>query len=137
MNKQREILKAVINSKETLETYIHGTPFETVAAWLALSDAVASALEEVPVLKGGTQREAMVEVLAQSFKDGGFVEHATDVDNNDRDNCKDDGCDGCDDCEHCDSQNECNFYNKAIEQGLSKDEAMLLTLLGRIIGGKK
>ena len=50
---------------------------------------------------------------------------------------KDDGCDGCDDCEHCDSQDECKLYNKAIEQGLSKDEAMLLTLLGKIIGGKK
>ena len=125
---QKEILKAVINSKENLETYIHGTPFETVAAWLALSDAVARALEEAPVLKGGDQRKAMLEILAQSFKDN-VGENAKDADDADDDDCSD--------CEHCDSQEECDFYNKAVEHGLSKDEAMLLTLLGKIIGGKK
>lgn len=88
------------------------------------------------MLKGADQRQAMLGILAQSFEDKNFVKRADD-DDNDRDNCKDDGCDGCDDCEHCDSQDECKLYNKAIEQGLSKDEAMLLTLLGKIIGGKK
>lgn len=123
---QKEILKATITSEERLETYIHGNPFETVAAWLALSDAVARALEEAPVLKGGDQRKAMVEILAQSFKDK-VGENAE---------AKDDD-DDCSDCEHCDSQEECDFYNKAVEHGMSKEEAMLLTLLGKIIGGKK
>lgn len=131
MKKQKEILKAVINGEERLETYIHGTPFETVAAWLAISDAVVRALEEAPVLKGGDQRKAMLEVLAQSFKDN-VVENAKDADNAD----DDDDCDD-DDCNDCDSQEKCDFYNKAVEHGLSKDEAMLLTLLGKIIGGKK
>lgn len=133
----QEVLKAVVNNEGNVHTMIHGNGVEMIAAWLALSDAVARALEEKPILKGSSQRQAMLGILAQSFEDKNLVERTTDVDNNDRDNCKDDGCDGCDDCEHCDSQNECNFYNKAIEQGLSKDEAMLLTLLGRIIGGKK
>ena len=132
---QKEILKAIITSEERLETYIHGNPFETVAAWLAISDVVASALEEASVLKGSSQREAMVEILAQSFKDK-LGENAEVKDDDDCDECDDDD-DECNDCGHCDSQHECSFYNKAVEHGMSKEEAMLLTLLGKIIGGKK
>lgn len=113
---------------------IHGNVIEMISAWLAISEAIARALEERPMLKGADQRQAMLGILAQSFEDKNFVKR-TDDDDNDCDDCKDDGCDGCDDCEHCDSQN--SFFNEAIEQGLSKDEAMLLTLLGKIIGGKK
>lgn len=135
---KKEILTVAIDNEGSAYTKIRGNGLEMIGAWLALSDAVARALEEKPLLKGADQRKAMLALLAESFEDKEFLDRrATYVGNNDRDNCKDDGCDGCDDCEHCDSQNECNFYNKAIEQGLSKDEAVLLTLLGRIIGGKK
>lgn len=133
---QKEVLKAVVDSTGNMHTMIYGNVIEMISAWLAISEAIARALEERPMLKGADQRQAMLAVLTQSFEDGKIVERADD-DDNDRDNCKDDGCDGCDDCGHCDSQHECSFFNKAIEQGLSKDEAMLLTLLGKIIGGKK
>lgn len=133
---QKEVLKAVVDTAGNLHTMIYGNVIEMISAWLAISEAIARALEERPMLKGADQRQAMLGILAQSFEDKNFVKRADD-DDNDRDNCKDDGCDGCDDCEHCDSQDECKLYNKAIEQGLSKDEAMLLTLLGKIIGGKK
>ncbi len=133
---QKEVLKAVVDTAGNLHTMIHGNVIEMISAWLAISEAVARALEERPMLKGADQRQAMLGILAQSFEDKNFVKR-TDDDDNDCDDCKDDGCDGCDDCEHCDSQDECKLYNKAIEQSLSKDEAMLLTLLGKIIGGKK
>jgi hypothetical protein len=123
---QKEVLKAVLDNKGNLHTMIHGNVIEMISAWLAISEAVARALEERPMLKGADQRQAMLGILAQSFEDKNFIKRADD-----------DDCDGCDDCEHCDSQDECKLYNKAIEQGLSKDEAMLLTLLGKIIGGKK
>lgn len=128
---QKEVLKAVVDTAGNLHTMIHGNVIEMISAWLAISEAVARALEERPMLKGADQRQAMLGILAQSFEDKNFVKR-TDDDDNDCDDCKDDGCD---DCEHCDSQN--SFFNEAIEQGLSKDEAMLLTLLGKIIGGKK
>lgn len=134
---QKEVLKAVVDTAGNLHTMIYGNVIEMISAWLAISEAVARALEERPMLKGADQRQAMLGILAQSFEDKNFVKR-TDDDDNDCDDCKDDGCDGCDgcdDCEHCDSQN--SFFNEAIEQGLSKDEAMLLTLLGKIIGGKK
>lgn len=121
---QKEVLKAVLDNKGNLHTMIHGNVIEMISAWLAISEAVARALEERPMLKGADQRQAMLGILAQSFEDKNFIKRADD-----------DDCDGCDDCEHCDSQN--SFFNEAIEQGLSKDEAMLLTLLGKIIGGKK
>lgn len=130
---QKEVLKAVVDTAGNLHTMIHGNVIEMISAWLAISEAVARALEERPMLKGADQRQAMLGILAQSFEDKNFAKR-TDDDDNDCDDCKDDGCD---DCEHCDSQDECKLYNKAIEQGLSKDEAMLLTLLGKIIGGKK
>lgn len=130
---QKEVLKAVVDSTGNMHTMIYGNVIEMISAWLAISEAIARALEERPMLKGADQRQAMLGILAQSFEDKNFVKRADD-DDNDRDNCKDDGCD---DCEHCDSQDECKLHNKAIEQGLSKDEAMLLTLLGKIIGGKK
>lgn len=130
---QKEVLKAVVDTAGNLHAMIHGNVIEMISAWLAISEAVARALEERPMLKGADQRQAMLGILAQSFEDKNFVKR-TDDDDNDCDDCKDDGCD---DCEHRDSQDECKLYNKAIEQGLSKDEAMLLTLLGKIIGGKK
>lgn len=114
---QKEVLKAVVDTAGNLHTMIHGNVIEMISAWLAISEAVARALEERPMLKGADQRQAMLGILAQSFEDKNFVKR-TDDDDNDCDDCKDDGCD---DCEHCDSQ----------------DEAMLLTLLGKIIGGKK
>jgi hypothetical protein len=121
---QKEVLKAVLDNKGNLHTMIHGNVIEMISAWLAISEAVARALEERPMLKGADQRQAMLGILAQSFEDKNFIKRADD-----------DDCDNRDDCEHCDSQN--SFFNEAIEQGLSKDEAMLLTLLGKIIGGKK
>lgn len=119
---QKEVLKAVVDTAGNLHTMIHGNVIEMISAWLDISEAVARALEERPMLKGADQRQAMLGILAQSFEDKNFVKRTDDDDN---------------DCEHCDSQDECKLYNKAIEQGLSKDEAMLLTLLGKIIGGKK
>lgn len=132
MKKQREILKAVVVNEENMHAVICGNGVEMISAWLALSDAVARALEEKPLLKGTDQRQAMLAILTESFEGEKFVKRATDVDDDD---CGDD--DDCNDCGHCDSQHECSFYNKAVEHGLSKDEAMLLTLLGKIIGGKK
>lgn len=121
---QKEVLKAVVDSTGNMHTMIYGNVIEMIAAWLAISEAIARALEERPMLKGADQRQAMLGILAKSFEDKNFVKRADD-----------DDCDDRDDCEHCDSQN--SFFNEAIEQGLSKDEAMLLTLLGKIIGGKK
>ncbi len=132
MKKQREILKAVVVNEEDMHTVICGNGVEMISAWLALSDAVARALEEKPLLKGTDQRQAMLAILTESFEGEKFVKHATDVDDDD---CGDD--DDCNDCGHCDSQHECSFFNKAINNGMSKEEAMLLTLLGKIIGGKK
>lgn len=121
---QKEVLKVVLDNKGNAHTMICGNGFEVIAAWLTLSDAIASGFEEKPFLKGADQRQTMLGILTQSFEDKNFVKRADD-----------DDCDNRDDCEHCDSQN--SFFNEAIEQGLSKDEAMLLTLLGKIIGGKK
>lgn len=132
MKKQREILKAVVVNEEDMHTVICGNGVEMISAWLALSDAVARALEEKPLLKGTDQRQAMLAILTESFEGEKFVKRATDVDDDD---CGDD--DDCNDCGHCDSQHECSFFNKAINNGMSKEEAMLLTLLGKIIGGKK
>lgn len=132
MKKQREILKAVVVNEEDMHTVICGNGVEMISAWLALSDAVARALEEKPLLKGTDQRQAMLAILTEGFEGEKFVKRATDVDDDD---CGDD--DDCNDCGHCDSQHECSFFNKAINNGMSKEEAMLLTLLGKIIGGKK
>lgn len=132
MKKQREILKAVVVNEEDMHTVICGNGVEMISAWLALSDAVARALEEKPLLKGTDQRQAMLAILTESFEGEKFVKRATDVDDDD---CGDD--DDCNDCGHCDSQHECSFFNKAINNGMRKEEAMLLTLLGKIIGGKK
>ena len=127
---QKEILKAVVDNKGNICTVICANGVEMVAAWLALSDAIARALEQKPLLKGDNQRQAMLSILAKSLEDKNFVEHVTD-------NCDDDADDDCNDCGHCDSQHECSFYNKAVEHGMSKEEAMLLALLDKIIGGKK
>ena len=129
---QREVLKAVLVNEENMQTVICGNGVEMISAWLALSDAVARALEEKPLLKGTDQRQAMLAILTESFEGEKFVKRATDVDDDD---CGDD--DDCNDCGHCDSQHECSFFNKAINNGMRKEEAMLLALLGKIIGGKK
>mgnify|MGYP004505492513 CR=1 FL=1 len=137
---QKEILKAVANG-EDVYTAICGNGAEMLGAWLALSDAIARALEEKPLLKGADQRQAMLELLSQSFKDKEFVKHTTDnyddCDDDDEYDDDDDDDDDCSDCAHCDMREECEMYNKAIKKGLSNEEAMLLALLGKIIGGKK
>ena len=92
-------------------------------------------------MKGADQRQAMLELLSQSFKDKEFVKHTTDnyddCDDDDEYDDDDDDDDDCSDCAHCDMREECEMYNKAIKKGLSNEEAMLLALLGKIIGGKK
>ena len=130
---QKEVLKAIIVNEENMQTVICGNGVEMISAWLALSDAVARALEEKPLLKGSDQRQAMLAILTQSFEEKNLVKRTVDDDND----CGDDDDDECNDCGHCDSQHECSFFNKAINNGMSKEEAMLLTLLGKIIGGKK
>lgn len=124
---QKEVLKAVLVNEENMHTVICGNGVEMISAWLALSDAVARALEEKPLLKGSDQRQAMLAILTKSFEGEKFVKRATDDDND---------CDDCSDCGHCDSQHECSFFNKAIEQGMSKEEVMLLTLLGKVLSGE-